>query len=294
MEISLNSQPDVSLPLFSAFAASQQRALLAEGEKALANSAAKFDFVAEARGGRTFLKETRTRFEPKPDSSENIHHHLCRELIAFDPDVALFFDLNADLIDTNLDSFEVLRSEQKDDSILMLYRSTTKKVLMIQPRVCLVLRCIRKNRDGSFIDAQKSVEVLGLEDHPDVKPLIEEAGDKLATVHLIATKYTPISSGITLKTSTTKLDVHTSIGLILLKPFIAGSQKKYAARFSDSFAEFYDSQQFRDGRQLFWFSPEYDLILQRYQERKDDNAEIEVEIDRREEVTSSPLWTSIG
>lgn len=286
VQVTLN--PAGGAGLFEEFTAAKRSEMISTANQLIKDyDLANFDKAVEAKGGKCYFKELRVKYEQKPNSSENIHCYCSKEIWGFDPLVTLFFELNTDIIDSNTDYYRVVKQECTEDSLFIFYEAKTKKVLMVQPRVTLVIRFVRFVNEDSILDIQQSVEVLGLGGHADVKELVEKAGDQLATVHMAASRLRGLG-GVTVKYGAMRLDVHSSVGLALTRPFMASNQKKYAAKIPTEIDDFYRKEKYLDGRKIVWFDSDYARLLKRYQEQAAKNEASLVEVDQREELENGP------
>lgn len=288
VEVTLNQTSFSSTYLFDEFSPSRRSELISKANTMLREfDQANFDLICENRGANCYFKETRVKYEQKPNSAEYFHNYYTKEIVGFDPLTTLFFELNTDVIDTNTDYYKVIKQESTPDTLLIFYEAKTKKVLMIQPRVTLVLRFVRYISEHSVLDIQISAEVMGLQDHPEVKEHFEKAGDQLASIHLVASRLRGMGP-LTVKYSAAKMDVHSSVGLALTRPFISSNQKKYSSKIPQEIDDFYKKKKYQDGRNVIWFNDDYEKLFNRYTEQSSLNEAAGVTIDQRSELQVAP------
>lgn len=242
----------------------------------------KFDRLTEARVDNLYVKETKVRFDKKEESDEYFHKYLNHEIIAFDPLVMLFCELNCDNIDSNLDQYTVFHSETTPSSILIYYLSKSKRIMMLQPRTYLVIRYIQKVSATSYIEVQQSAELMGL-DSQEINEHILSNASTLASLMIFSAKAESKGS-VSLRTTAVISDPKSSMGLTIAKPFLNTNNKKYSTNLMFELGEFYRLRKFEDGRKVVWFDGDYDGLVKRFEEQKKKSREMEQAIDERDEL----------
>lgn len=107
-------------------------------------------------------------FQRKPDSTEYLHQGFFRETVQVYPEAVLFMDLNSGFINSNFENYEVVRHETSADTIVLLYKMNSKRVLVVQPRYMFFFRVIRRVAAHCFVDFRLSVDHAGLAALSDV------------------------------------------------------------------------------------------------------------------------------
>ena len=267
---------------FADFGAESRRGMLASGEGLLRDlDAAELPRLGESSARNIFNREAFVRFDAKPEGKEQLHLIFYRDLLGFDPLVVLFFELNCDNLDSNLEEYTVLHTETGKDHLLICYLAKSKKVLVIQPRVYFVIRYIRQYSGGSeVLDVQVSAEELGLQGVEEVRETLEKHRENLATVHGIAARSRAVN-GLTVRHSAAKTDPHSTLGLGIARPFLAGNLRKYVAKYAEEIELFYKERKYLDGRKVVWFDTDYEKLYQRFIEQWEDNGNNQVDIGQR-------------
>lgn len=267
---------------FADFSAESRRGMLSTGEALLKElDAAELPRLGESSARNIFNREAFVRFDPKPEGKEQLHLIAYRDLLGFDPLVVLFFELNCDSLDSNLEEYTVLHTEEGKDHLLICYLARSKKVLVIQPRVYYVIRYIRLYPGrNEVLDVQVSAEELGLQGVEEVRKTLEQHRDNLATVHGIAARSRGVN-GLTVRHCAAKTDPHSTLGLGIARPFLAGNLRKYVAKYAEEIELFYKERKYLDGRRVVWVDKDYEKLYRRFMEQWEDNGASQVDIGLR-------------
>jgi hypothetical protein len=168
-------------------------------------------------------------FCEQPNSSNKIHKYYMEIEYPFTAEFCFLFALNTNPVDINdsLDKYEILNYTIKPDIIVLVCRSTTKKILVIQPRNFILIRVIKKNEDGSFEEYQKSIELTNLRDKDGVEEYLKTF-ENVGTIFFNATKIfkqdDPKNDWMMIQSH--EVDVLSSTGLTLVKAFMKKRTEK--------------------------------------------------------------------
>jgi hypothetical protein len=223
-----------------------------------------FDQVGQHRHSLTKIKEgTFPEFTEAETYAENVSKESGFEVInvflqsyksTFTPEFELFGYLNQVVpLLHSLDQYEILHQEAYEDTIFLVERVRTQRVLVIASRHMITLRIIRKLPDGRILDVSQSIEHNDLLRYPSLKRLHEEKVLKEPASILIAGRYFEVREGKCVVTTFSKVDFHSSIPLKFATIFL----KKTFDQFFDSLGR--NAQQhlqedvFRSKNDLIWF-----------------------------------------
>lgn len=148
----------------------------------------------------------------------------------FTPELFFLYSLQQNLesfskVDDSLDQMEVLNYAALDDIFVMVTKTKTKKILVVEPRSFLVLRVIKRISPTHFIEAQKSVQITGLKDQEPWASLISKQ-QNLGEIE-IAGSEVKTEDGKTLVRTLANVDVLSSTGPMILKPILKGKFSRY-------------------------------------------------------------------
>lgn len=258
-----SSKPDTiimstSLSFFSFIESSLKEDMLKLAERVLQeHSQMKMDNCVDFPVGNDFHRKSRLKFEKSPEGY-NIQYYEIHDIFSVSSELALYFDINAPAIDTNLEFNKNLHFETTGDSIILLNHSRTKKMMMVQPRDYISIRVISRLSKNHFIDITQSVEVLGFEDQPEVSSYVQQAGENLCSAYYIAIEWKGNQS-LCVKHSAVKTDPKSSVGLTIFKTFAASHFKKMAQLTHPAVLAFYKEGGVAEGMKsgdIIWFKGE--------------------------------------
>lgn len=199
----------------------------------------------------------RAHFSELP-SGNKLHHYLHTFEPPFTSDMLILYSFQQNLesvnkLDDSLDAFEVLCFSCRDDIAIFVILTRTKKILLIEPRSFLLVRIVKRVSENEFIECQKSLHLINeLKDVPffanKISQIVNMGEMQLGGV------WGRSVEGKVVETSFSKVDVLSSTGGVLLKPFL---KKKFFNMFKNRTKEitkFALSTKVEDFNQLRWFT----------------------------------------
>jgi hypothetical protein len=183
-----------------------------------------------------------------------LHNYYSRFSLPFTPEfIAVFsFNLNQGQIkkmDDNIDYFELLDYSVNEDTILVVTKTITKKILVVPPKSFLVLRALKRLDNGNFIEFQKSVELTSLANDAHFKHLIDDL--KNAGEVQFGAESMEFDGSQTLRRTLTKVDVKSGVGMLLIKSMLKNRIKTYNENLIKQMSEFLIKTE--DFSNLIWF-----------------------------------------
>lgn len=105
-------------------------------------------------------------------NKENIHSYEHQFETPFTPDFFYLFSVQERITkfgksDESLDLFEVIHEEATEDTILSLYQTKSKKILVIQPRAFYIARIVRRISAHDYREAIRSLDATELRSWPE-------------------------------------------------------------------------------------------------------------------------------
>ena len=155
------------------------------------------------------------------DQKTKIHYYTHQVEWPFTPAYHFLFELQEKLTgfsktDDSVEEFEILNIEKFKNTIIVVSRMKTKKVLTVNPKQFLLVRIIRRVGKNSFKSCTRSVQLTELVNLDKFKELIE-AEKENAIIYNAGTSFVD-DDGRFVLSMFSKVDLQSSIGLGMIKP----------------------------------------------------------------------------
>lgn len=172
----------------------------------------------------------------------------------YTPDFELFAYLNQEVfLFHSIDQYELVHQEAYEDTIFLVERVRTQKVLVIASRHILALRVIRRLPGSRILDVSQSIELNDLIRFPTLKELYEAKVKEEAASVLVAGRYFEVTADRLSVTTFSKLDFHSSIPLKFAAIFLRRTFDEFFDKLSKNIDIHLSTDVFRTRQQLIWF-----------------------------------------
>lgn len=198
-----------------------------------------------------FVKHLTLLNGSKQEDSTLVIKTLSFETFRCGPEVMLFFTMNRVDPDGIVDHYEILDRAESENEIKILYRMTTKKVTVIQPRDNFVYRCVRRKPDGRIFDFQKSVHMMDFATHQQVAHHYKDNKNVIADLQTLAV-YEPEGAGVK-RTMLSVTNSKATIGLIILRPMMLSGVKARVNGLEVAVKKYFESDAWRNTEKVAWF-----------------------------------------
>ena len=128
-------------------------------------------------------------------------------------------------LDDNVDNFELVSYAIKDDIALLITKTRTKKILMIDPKTFFVVRLIRRINKNEFVEFQKSVELTALIQDPKLKSILDSQNN-VGKIHVSCVK-TFIEGEKRTTKFYSQMDVLSGVGALIVKTAAKGKLRTF-------------------------------------------------------------------
>lgn len=233
--------------------------LLKEAQTALANDSvriAKNRLVNEKF--KLFLNEYSfwADFTDLPSGNKlHIYHHQLE--YPFTPEMYFLNSLQHTIesfakVDDSLDQMDLLNFAAVDDLIVTVSRNKTKKILVVEPRIFLLVRVIKRISRDEILEVQKSIQLTPLSEKEPWKTLITRQVN-LAEIKLGAVLLKRENGKTTLK-SLANVDPLSSTGPMILKTLLKGKFSKFHKNTVKETLKFLGKAGEKEFSNYHWFS----------------------------------------
>ena len=218
-------------------------------------------------------------FVSQKNSSNKLHKYYLEIEYPFTAEFSYLYNFNTNLADVNesLSKFEILNYSIKKDMIILICRSTTKKVLIIQPRNFVMLRVIKRNKNGDFEEYQKSIELTNLRDKEGIKEYLQNFKN-LGTIFFNAVRHFKNNKNKWILISSSEVDVLSGTGLMIMKGILKRKIKNYNNKLLIKMTKFLiTNRKFDD---MIWFTKDIDDIKRIFNENLEIFKKLNVDISK--------------
>ncbi len=197
------------------------------------------------KGKKMFLYKNLLKFwirlDTQEDSDYKLHNYYTQLEIPFTAEFIYLFLINISReeslkLDSSLSNYEVLNYTVSQDLIVMITKTTTKKILIVQPRSFIVVKIIKLNEDKSVEEYQKSIHLTKLGKDKSVEQYLKKVKN-MGIIHDNVIRCSKKEDQWYLE-NYNKLDVLSSIGLKLVKGTIKKKMIRYNKKFNHQLTEF--------------------------------------------------------
>ena len=221
-----------SVLLFNIFGEDQIKQMLDEAERLLAAPAIRTpnNLLLEEKL-KLYQNQVNIWFQMSDLPSGNkLHHYYSETECPLPAEAYYLFQLNLNNkrmteLDSNINSFELISYAVKEDTIITVTRTTTTKILMIEPKTFFVVRIVRRIDKDTFIEVQHSVELTPLINNKFFKDYLDGLKN-VAQVHINAVKY-QTRGGKLFSHSYNKVDLLSGIGPMIIKSGAKGRLRTF-------------------------------------------------------------------
>lgn len=264
--LSLSDSSDQTNPLllFELLGADFIASMLKEAEDLLANSDIKNSSPTLDENLKLYNNKIRSWIHLTDLPSGNkLHHYLSEVECPLTPELYYLFTfhLNNERIkqlDDNIDFYELVNYAIKEDIVILVSRTTTKKILMIDPKTFYVVRIIKRIDKDTFIECQKSVDLTPLINHGIFKNYYDELKN-VGQVQINAISYTRKGDKF-INSAYSKIDVLSGIGPMIVKSAVKPKLKTYQNNLLKRLTQF--ALETTNYNELIWFTSNYQEIDQ--------------------------------
>ena len=190
---------------------------------------------------------------PKKDSPELLIVVIYDYTLAFSADFFTFCLLNQQIKIT--DSFiedEILQVETYEDTIYILNRLKTEKVLLVASRNILILRIIRKLDENRFLDLSQTVDVTCLMENKKIKDMFESLKENFATT-FISGAFIENKNGFCRVTSYARSDFRSSVKMSFVKYFLNKNFESVMNNTLKNLNQIYETESWKQKKEFYWF-----------------------------------------
>lgn len=156
----------------------------------------------------------------------------------------------------SLDEYELVHLEPYQDTIFMIERVRTQRILVIASRHLLALRIIRRLPGGRLLDISQSVEYNDLLTFPTLKQMYEEKVKNESAAVIISGRYFEEKEGWCQVTTFSKVDFHSSIPLKFAAIFLRSTFDDFFAKLAENCQIHLADDVWNSGREIIWFRDE--------------------------------------
>lgn len=239
--------------------------------------------LIEINGRKTIFQRIKILLESEPLSKIKLQNFYSEEFYGYDADVLLFFLLNKNLDDNYIDLYNLVESECESDYIVMLYRCRTKRVLIVQPRECVIIRYIKKISENYFVDVQKTVDEFEIMRDATVKREMMKVKEIPMSIQIKSSIYETMGNACR-GVSAMSCDLKSSANLSIMTHFLSSIISKLVSNFSDDINAFYVQKKWEKRERIIWFDDNYDLLLKKFENSIKINETVTHQIESR------PQW----
>lgn len=172
----------------------------------------------------------------------------------FKADFMLFSYLNQMVyLYPHVDDYELVQFEGYSDTIFLIERLRTERILIISQRNMLVLRVIRRFGNDKFLDVSQSIEFHMIREFPTLKELWENKIKDDPASPFIVGNYFENRGTYCYVCSFSKVDFHFSIPLKFTTIFLRRSFISFVEKLSENLQAHFKGDAWNSGMNLLWF-----------------------------------------
>lgn len=210
------------------------------------------------------------KFTSMENTTNLLHNYYIEMDIPFTPELIQMFYLNVSEevfkeYNKKAASFQVTHTSISKDTIVYIIKTSTKKILLVQPKQFYIVRVVRRMNDGSMMEFSQSVKSTNLKEIKEfancIKNFNNEGDVKFSGIHTIKN-----DKGSNHKIFN-KIDALSGISLRILKSFIKKSIIRSNNEFMVKLAEF--TLNTTENEKLVWFSDDKEDIKRILDENKE-------------------------
>lgn len=193
---------------------------------------------------------------PKENSSEVINVVLNEYKTRYTAEYMVYIMLNRnDFMNEHLDENEVLQYEAYEDTVYLLKKLRSKRVLLVQPREMVTICVVKRLASGKFIDLEQSVDLNSLSQTKKISEIYAKIQNLTQTV-FIAGGYYEDKEGHCQCLRYARNDPKSSIGMKLAKLFLGKSFEKNLQAIQQACGEAFEQEEWKRGPLKYWFNKE--------------------------------------
>lgn len=163
---------------------------------------------------------------PKENSSELINVILNEYKTKYTAEYMVYIMLNQNnFMSEHLDQNDVLQFEAYDDTVYLLKRIKSKRVMFVQPREMVSICVIKRLAEDKYIDLEQSVDVNCLSKTKKIAELYAQIGGLTQTT-FIAGGYYENREGYCQCLRYSRNDLRSTVGMKIAKLFLGKSFEK--------------------------------------------------------------------
>lgn len=205
----------------------------------------------------------RMELKKQEGTGNYLHRSYQTEEMYCDSAALMFMNINGNYFDSNLENYKVIKAESTSDTIALLSRINTKKILIVQPREFFFFRVIKKISDTHFIDIKQSVDIAEMLDIEDIGEIYRKIEKNFVHSRMNSNEYVNVN-GLSKLKWTNELDPMTSIGFTFMKPFANSSVKTCFKEYLKNLEEFYRDRVWEKREQIYWFDENYEELREKF------------------------------
>lgn len=189
---------------------------------------------------------------PKPDSSELISVFIQDYQLPFSAEFFLYCSLNQEVkAGESFAEDEIVHVESYNNTIYILNRLKTEKLLLVAPRNILMLRVIKRIDQDRYLDMHQTVDVTPLATHPRIKNMVETLKENFATT-FISGLFIENREGGCRCSSFARSDFRTSVKMTFLKIFLNKNFENTMTNIGKNMRQMWEKESWR-GKKGIWF-----------------------------------------
>lgn len=191
---------------------------------------------------------------PKESSSELINVLIQKYKSVYSAEFLMWATINQIMtFNSSLDEIELLHCENHENTIYILERYKTKKVLMVSPRQMIILRVFKKLGEGKYMELSQTIDANNLINHQSIKELYEKIQDQFATTFIAGT-YWEEKEGYCEVTNYARNDFHSSVSLKIVGIFIGKNFETYLKNVSENANIIWTEEHWNKKEKEIWFT----------------------------------------
>ena len=190
---------------------------------------------------------------PKEQSSELLSVIIHEYQFRFSAEFYIYSSLNQELkITESFVEDELLQYEAYEDTLYMLTRLKTEKVLLVASRNILMLRVVRKLDENTYLDMNQTVNVTTLMKHKKIRLMVDLLQENFVTTFISGSIIENTNEGCKI-ISYVRSDFRTSVKLGFLKFFLNRNFEKVMKNTLDNLNQINESESWKIKKEYIWF-----------------------------------------
>lgn len=174
-------------------------------------------------------------------TSNKLHQYYTQQQIPFTPEMFFLFNMNASplilkSLDPDIDIIETVNYVIGEEMILIVNRSRSKKLLVVSPKDFFIVKVIKRLPNKDIIEFNTSVQFTGLNEMDSFQHIKNEIKNE-ALVYLAGMQLQRDDKG-SMMYSFTNVDLLSSVGLTIIKPFLKRKIKNYNDNMMSKISDF--------------------------------------------------------